>query len=348
MTATFVPRSAWGARPRRKYAYISDPGSGGVTIHHTGGTPFASWYHSKCAGQVRGIQNHHMDGNGWDDIAYSYLVCTHGYVYEGRGVGIRTAANGTNVANARWYAVCALLGGSGANYDTRTAEMVAGVRLAVARLRSNGSAGPGINGHRDHLSTACPGALYDLVRGGTFEPGAEYPGDPDTPPAEPGVPPFEGVLLHYPPVTVHPSARTWQARMRERGWSLGVDGAYGEESRRVCLAFQAEKGLTVDGVVGPRTWYAAWQTPATPPASHPAAAPDWPGVLFTYPPVTVHSGVRTWQARMRERGWSLGVDGAYGEESRRVCLAFQAEKGLTEDGVVGPTTWHAAWSSPVT
>jgi peptidoglycan hydrolase-like protein with peptidoglycan-binding domain len=38
---------------------------------------------------------------------------------------------------------------------------------------------------------------------------------------------------------------------------------YGPQSRSVCLAFQSEKGLAVDGLVGPRTWEASWKAPIT-------------------------------------------------------------------------------------
>jgi len=58
--------------------------------------------------------------------------------------------------------------------------------------------------------------------------------------------------------------------------------------------------------------------------------------------------VQTWQQRMRDRGWSIGVDGCFGPESESVCRSFQAEKGLTVDGDVGPITWDASWSAPVT
>jgi peptidoglycan hydrolase-like protein with peptidoglycan-binding domain len=58
--------------------------------------------------------------------------------------------------------------------------------------------------------------------------------------------------------------------------------------------------------------------------------------------------VRTWQRRMRDRGWRIDVDKWYGPESESICRAFQREKGLKVDGVVGPATWAAAWTAPVT
>lgn len=58
--------------------------------------------------------------------------------------------------------------------------------------------------------------------------------------------------------------------------------------------------------------------------------------------------VRTWQARMLDRGWRIDPDGKYGPQSESVCRAFQSEKGLVSDGLVGPKTWAASWNAPVT
>lgn len=58
--------------------------------------------------------------------------------------------------------------------------------------------------------------------------------------------------------------------------------------------------------------------------------------------------LRVWQARMRARGWTIGVDGLYGPQTRSVAVAFQQEKGLAVDGLIGVRTWNAAWSSPIT
>lgn len=63
---------------------------------------------------------------------------------------------------------------------------------------------------------------------------------------------------------------------------------------------------------------------------------------------TLGAASRTWQQKMKDRGWSITVDGDYGPKSEATCKRFQADKGLTVDGIVGPITWNATWTSPVT
>jgi hypothetical protein len=59
--------------------------------------------------------------------------------------------------------------------------------------------------------------------------------------------------------------------------------------------------------------------------------------------------VRAWQARMRERGWDIKVDGRFGPRSARVAARFAAEKGIrVTPGTVDRTMWQAAWALPVT
>lgn len=65
-----------------------------------------------------------------------------------------------------------------------------------------------------------------------------------------------------------------------------------------------------------------------------------------------------WQQRMIDRGWEecftrYGADGMYGEtlavsEAGQCALQFQEQKGLTVDGLIGPQTWNAAWTYPIT
>jgi len=80
-------------------------------------------------------------------------------------------------------------------------------------------------------------------------------------------------------------------------------------------------------------------------------APTWPGRRLRFTPGTpmmTGQDVRTWQARMKARGQRLAVDGEYGPRSRDVAIQFQREHHLEVDGIVGPQTWAAAWTLPVT
>src|SRR5947209_5070208 len=114
-----VARAQWGARPWRE-PNGSIPYAGpraGVKVHYLG-EPYRLGPHDGCPMFVRGIQDEHMDGNGWSDIAYSFLACPHGYVFEGRGLARRNSANGDTALNEAHYAVCALLGSSGSTAPT--------------------------------------------------------------------------------------------------------------------------------------------------------------------------------------------------------------------------------------
>jgi len=105
--------------------------------------------------------------------------------------------------------------------------------------------------------------------------------------------------------------------------------------------------------VDPEGWIADRLNPAAPPFPLPAGHYFGPR-----DPVTNKRSVsgyfshrenlRRWQQRMRDRGWQITADGLYGNQTRNVARAFQAEKGLVVDGLIGPQTWRAAWEEPIT
>lgn len=64
--------------------------------------------------------------------------------------------------------------------------------------------------------------------------------------------------------------------------------------------------------------------------------------------VSHRADLKRWQQRMKDRGWAIAVDGLYGKKTADVAKAFQRQKGLTPDGLIGASTWAAAWTSPVT
>lgn len=160
----FVSREHWGATPRGA-TVTTHPigGTEGVTLHWEG-PHMGPFEHGLCAVKVRGIQRFHKEDRKWADIAYNLLVCPHGYVFEGRGVGVRSAANGSTQTNDDWYAVCYL----GGELDGFTENGKAGFTCAVQLLRRAG-AGPKVNGHRDHKATSCPGpSIYAWLQTADF------------------------------------------------------------------------------------------------------------------------------------------------------------------------------------
>lgn len=164
----FVPREDWGAPATSAASYLAS--ARGVKFHYLG-TAYTSRAHSLCDDYVRSIRAAHLADvkEGYADIAYTALVCEHGFVFEGRGTHKRPGANGNATLNGRDYAVCALLGSSGLTVPPDL--MLHGLRDALEWLRRDGDAGDWIGGHRDGHATTCPGdQLYAWVKRGAPRP----------------------------------------------------------------------------------------------------------------------------------------------------------------------------------
>jgi hypothetical protein len=136
-----------------------------LVFHYSAANADEQAAHANCAARVRGIQNYHMSTQGWQDIAYSFLVCKHGYVFVGRGWNVRTAATGN--ANSHTLACC-FLGDDTANRDDLTdAGRTALLDIAKAAFATEGI--KKFSGHRDHMSTKCPGdEIYRYVTSADF------------------------------------------------------------------------------------------------------------------------------------------------------------------------------------
>lgn len=108
-----------------------------------------------------------------------------------------------------------------------------------------------------------------------------------------------------------------------------------------------------DGPVTGLAAHAYGGTPAKPPP-FPYPASDYLGLAAADP--HCHSGyypadrphVLTWQQQMAHRGWAVPVTGRFSAACDTACRAFQGEFALAVDGRVGPVTWRAAFTLPVT
>ncbi len=149
--------------------------------------------------------------------------------------------------------------------------------------------------------------------------------------------------------------------------SWGADGDPGDLTQNAIADVQTKNGLEVDRVAGPQTNAVLDRllTPSQAWPVFPLPAGKWFGPEaggentvsgYHHPSGNGDPGLRQWQQQMKDRGWEIIVDGLYGNRgdttprgnTADVAGAFQLEKGLVFDKEIGPQTWDAAWTAPVT
>jgi hypothetical protein len=169
MTIKLIPRTSWNARPQSPGGAISPFSEVGAVIHWEGTGWKWSWNHLTCFSKVREIQNYHMDVKGWSDIAYNFLACPHGFVFEGRGLNKRSAANGDFNVNTLYYAIQCMWGTAAGVAPTN--ELLTAAREAIDYVRVVGGAGQVLLGHRNTNQTDCPGdEIYAWLKKGAPNP----------------------------------------------------------------------------------------------------------------------------------------------------------------------------------
>jgi hypothetical protein len=188
-----VTRAEWGAdesirKNNQKYAPISK-----LFVHHTVTSPDGE--DPDPAATVRAIYAYHVQGNGWDDIGYNFLVDAQGRIYEGRWArnyepGEKPTGEdlnengvvGAHVLNHNTGSAGVAMLGDFSNGEPTTEAREALVKLMAWKADRHGidvtasdpftssdgvvSTFPNLAGHRDAGQTACPGdRLYPLLPG---------------------------------------------------------------------------------------------------------------------------------------------------------------------------------------
>ena len=168
-------RAQWGADESIREPGEPDYGQVlGTFVHHTAGTN--SYTEADVPAIIRAIYAYHVNGRGWRDIGYNFLVDRFGRIWEGRYGGVDRAVVGAHTAGYNSSAFGTSVLGT---YTSKAPEGVvldAYERLIAWKFTLHGvdpdasvsyperKTLPAISGHRDADATECPGQLlYDKL-----------------------------------------------------------------------------------------------------------------------------------------------------------------------------------------
>ncbi|NWZ88880.1 PGRP2 amidase, partial [Nesospiza acunhae] len=158
-----MPRCLWGARPYRGTPAPLQPPLGSVFLHHTLEPSRPCQTFGTCARAMRDMQRFHQDTRGWDDIGYSFVVGSDGYLYEGRGwhwVGAHTKGY-----NTQGFGIGIVGDFTATLPDPDTLALVRDELLPCAVRFGHIRPGFILRGHRQLGHTDCPGnALFQEIQ----------------------------------------------------------------------------------------------------------------------------------------------------------------------------------------
>jgi peptidoglycan hydrolase-like protein with peptidoglycan-binding domain len=108
-----------------------------------------------------------------------------------------------------------------------------------------------------------------------------------------------------------------------------ITGTFDSETEQAVKDFQQGAGLTVDGIVGPQTWHALPADPDTPTLSRGASGNSV---------IALQNGLKKYGTSATDPG---PVDGDFGPQTEGAVKAYQQDRGIHVDGIVGDQTWWA-------
>lgn len=252
----FVARHDWSYRGYKKRSQYRGAIRGGVG--HWPGTKLSISSQQDEIDQLNNILRYHLSRRYYD-IAYSFAFGRFGHVYELRGGSYQSGAHSPLNGSHEAYL-----------FLVSTDEPIPQTMLDTAKqfigLRRAQGVGSDMKAHSDIKPTACPGGEIKTFMA-TLNSATVTPPTPKPTPK----PPLSSAP-RYPGLSKRGSkgngVKQIQARLNARGWKhqgrrLTEDGIFGAKTEQVVRWFQADKRLVVDGLVGPATWRALWDTPIT-------------------------------------------------------------------------------------
>ncbi|SDL59908.1 N-acetylmuramoyl-L-alanine amidase [Glycomyces sambucus] len=160
----------WGARRPNGTNPVIQGSPAKLIVHHTVSPNTADFSRAQAHAHAKWVQDLHMDGNGWRDSGYNFVVSRGGWITEGTTgslaalmsgqrfiMGIHTSGqNGSaiGISNEGSYHAGAV---------PPAAQWESLVTLCAFACEQYGVPSSEIYGHMDFNSTQCPGIFHDRL-----------------------------------------------------------------------------------------------------------------------------------------------------------------------------------------
>ena len=166
-------RAQWGADESMRGSAPQYGAVQAAVVHHTVNSN--SYSSSDVPALIRGIYAFHVNGRGWSDIGYNFIIDRFGRTWEGRYGGTTRAVIGAQAKGVNSWTFGASTIGDFTSASAPSAVVAAYTRLVAWKAQIHqfdpaktanlaGTVHRGVSGHRDVYPTSCPGAgLYKYI-----------------------------------------------------------------------------------------------------------------------------------------------------------------------------------------
>lgn len=161
---------AWGARPPTG-TNPEHPGSPEkLIVHHTVSENTDDFSREQAHFHANWVQGLHMDGNGWRDSGYNFVISRGGWITEGTTGSLAAIQDGSyfteGIHTSGQNGVALGISNEGSYHDGAeppAEQWDALVALCAYACDQYGIASTEIYGHMDFNSTQCPGIFHDRL-----------------------------------------------------------------------------------------------------------------------------------------------------------------------------------------
>ncbi|GAA1677878.1 peptidoglycan recognition family protein [Glycomyces endophyticus] len=160
----------WGARPPGGTNPVINRSPAKLIVHHTVSANTSDFSRARAHAHAKWVQDLHMDGNGWRDTGYNFIVSRGGWITEGTTGSLAALLGGQRfiqgIHTSGQNTTALGISNEGSYHDGAVppaAQWESLVAVCAYACEQYGIPSSEIYGHMDFNSTLCPGIFHDRL-----------------------------------------------------------------------------------------------------------------------------------------------------------------------------------------